>query len=53
MSALRAEIDQALLKGLVGTVSWIAPKLTLGILRLLVRRRQQSALMLRRQRLPM
>ena len=52
MAGLRAEIDEALLKRGVGAVARIAPHLAVGLLRLLVGRSQQGAVVLLRQRLP-
>src|SRR5262245_4437028 len=52
MSRLRAEVGQAPLKRRVGAVARVAPQLAIGLLRLLVGRGQQGAVVLLRQRLP-
>ena len=49
---LRAEVGEALLERRVGAVARVAPHLAVGLLRLLVGRRQQGAVVLLRQRLP-
>src|SRR6516162_10008916 len=46
MARCGAEIDEALLKGCGGTVTRIAPQLTVGLVRLLVGGRQERAVML-------
>ncbi|MGE5195568.1 MAG: hypothetical protein ACM3U2_24005, partial [Deltaproteobacteria bacterium] len=52
MAGLRAEIDKALLKRRAGTIARIAPHLTFGFFRLLIRRGQQGTVVLLCQGLP-
>src|ERR1022692_4180533 len=52
MPRLRAEIDEALLKRGTGAVTRIAPHLTISLVRLLVGRRQERAVMHPGERLP-
>src|SRR5262249_54016684 len=52
MTRFGAEIDKALLKRCGGTVPRIAPHLTVGLVRLLVGRRQERAVMLACECLP-
>src|SRR5713226_3476021 len=52
MSRLGAEINEALLKRGTGAVTRIAPHLTIGLVRLLISRRQERAVMLLGERLP-
>ena len=52
VARLRAEIGEALLERRVGAVSRVAPHLAVGLLRLLVGGREQGAVVLLRQRLP-
>src|SRR5208282_5316502 len=53
MSRLCTKIDEALLKSGVGTVTRIAPHLTIGLLRLLVGRGKQRTIVLLGECLPM
>src|SRR5262245_33985030 len=52
MPRLRPEVGEALLKRRVGAVARVAPHLAVVLLRLLVRRGQERAFVLPRQRLP-
>src|ERR1700693_3552477 len=53
MPRLRTEINEALLKRRTGAVTWIAPHLTIRLFRLLVRRRQERAVIFFGESLPM
>ena len=53
MPALRTQVGQRFLKRHIGAIARITPQLAIGLVRLLIRRRQQGAVVFARERLPM